>query len=198
MKQQFRKVFFILSLTMIAFFFNSSLVSADCDDVYCMTPVNGDFSAAGCPAGRPNFEGTCQFERFFMTVDGICCSDIPPATPTPTIDIGAGTNLPAVNSATLDALNPFEIGESEKKDRLSTPGGIISELLSYAFPIAGFILFLMLVFGGFKMLTGATNSKSIEEGKQMITSAIFGFILLFASYWIIQLIQLIFNINILF
>ena len=55
----------------------------------------------------------------------------------------------------------------------------------------------MLVFGGFQMLMGAANSKSLEEGKQRVTSAILGFIILFASYWIIQLIELIFHLNIL-
>lgn len=101
-----------------------------------------------------------------------------------------------VTSNTLNTLNPLSSSTSEED--LSTPGGIISKLLkSFIFPIAGIILFMMLLFGGFQMLTGATNSKSMEEGKTRITSAIIGFIILFAAYWIAQLLELIFGIRIL-
>ncbi len=96
----------------------------------------------------------------------------------------------------LDAVNPLQ-QFSSKADQLSTPGGIISELLRFALPAAGIILFLMLLFGGFQMLTGAGDSKSLEEGKKRITAAILGFFLLFAAYWIAQLVELIFGITIL-
>ena len=101
-----------------------------------------------------------------------------------------------VDKETLNSLNPLKLF-STKADQFSTPGGIISEVLKYAFPIAGTILFLMLIFAGVKMLTGATNSKNMDEGKQIIGTAIAGFIILFASYWIIQLIEVIFGIKIL-
>ena len=80
---------------------------------------------------------------------------------------------------------------------MSTPGGIISEILAYSFPIARVILFVMLIMAGFKMLTGASNSSSMEEGKKMISTAVIGFIILFAAYWIAQLIEIIFGIRIL-
>ena len=101
-----------------------------------------------------------------------------------------------VDKETLNSLNPLKLF-STKADQFSTPGGIISEVLKYAFPIAGTILFLMLIFAGVKMLTGATNSKNMDEGKQIIGTAIAGFIILFASSWIIQFIEVIFGIKIL-
>lgn len=101
-----------------------------------------------------------------------------------------------VTDETLNNLNPLLIGGGDPT--LSTPGGIISKALkSFIFPIAGAILFVILILGGFQMLAGANNSKSLEEGKQRITSAIIGFILLFAAYWITQLLELIFGIRIL-
>lgn len=100
-----------------------------------------------------------------------------------------------VNKDLLNSLNP--LSSSDKFEKLSTPAGIINQFLKYAFPLAGMILFLMLVFGGFQMLIGASNSKSTEEAKQRITSAILGFLLLFAAYWIVQLVQIIFGIRIL-
>jgi hypothetical protein len=101
-----------------------------------------------------------------------------------------------VTGETLSSLNPLAIGGSSLD--LSTPGKIISRALgSFVFPIAGIILFVVLVLGGFQMLTGAASSKGMEEGKQKITSAILGFIILFAAYWIAQLLELIFGISIL-
>lgn len=109
-----------------------------------------------------------------------------------------------VTSSDFDAFNPLKIGQnstggtgSNLATDLSTPGGIISRLLDFAFPLAGLILFVMLVWGGFEMVYGANNtSKAIEAGKNRITTALIGFILLFASYWIMQLVEVILGITI--
>lgn len=101
-----------------------------------------------------------------------------------------------VTDELLDQLNPIKIAGGSND--LSTPGGIISRALTgFVFPIAGLILFIQLLLGGFQMLTGAANSKSIDEGKGKITAATIGFIILFAAYWIAQLLELIFGIRIL-
>jgi hypothetical protein len=80
--------------------------------------------------------------------------------------------------------------------RFLTPGGIISTAMPYLFGLAGTILFVMIVWGGIEIMMGASSAKSAESGKNKITSAIIGFILLFASFWIGQIIQIIFGINI--
>lgn len=76
-------------------------------------------------------------------------------------------------------------------------GGITSIILPYVLTIAGLILFGMLVMGGFTMLTGAADKHAQETGKGQITSALFGFLIIFLSYWIAQILQVIFQINIL-
>lgn len=76
-----------------------------------------------------------------------------------------------------------------------TPGAIVTRVLPYLYVLAGFILFIMIIWGGFEMLTGATDPKSQEAGKQRITAALIGFVLLFVSYWIAQIIQFMFNIR---
>ena len=106
---------------------------------------------------------------------------------------------------TFNALNPLNIaagrpGESARSpffNQLQTPGGVLSRVLVFAFPIAGIILFLMIVWGGFEMVTGATNAKSMDAGKQRITAAVIGFILLFSSYWLMQIIETVFGLAIL-
>jgi hypothetical protein len=49
----------------------------------------------------------------------------------------------------------------------------------------------LLVGGGFMMIAGAGNSdpKSSAQGKQAVTYAIAGFLIVFCAYWIIALIQ---------
>lgn len=112
------------------------------------------------------------------------------------------------NSATLNifaaptsedfaALNPMTIADSPYVDDFSSPAGIINRALLFAFPLAGLILFVMIVWGGLEMITGATNKKSMDQAKQRITAALIGFGLLFASFWIIQIIEYIFSISIL-
>ena len=108
-----------------------------------------------------------------------------------------------VTDATFDTLNPLRIGNTGRgnaddpnPEDLTTPAAIISRFFTYAFPISGLILFVMLVWGGFETLSGAATQQSVDNGKQRITAAIFGFVLLFSSYWIAQIIQSIFKINI--
>ena len=76
-------------------------------------------------------------------------------------------------------------------------GGIINSFLPTLLSIAGLILFGMLVMGGFTMLAGAADKESQEKGKKMITSSLFGFFVIFLAYWIAQILQVIFKVNIL-
>lgn len=75
-------------------------------------------------------------------------------------------------------------------------GTIVGTLLPYLLTIAGLILFGMLIAGGFTMLSGAANKESQENGKKMITSAFTGFVIIFLAYWIAQILQVIFQVNI--
>ncbi len=75
-------------------------------------------------------------------------------------------------------------------------GSIISVFLPYLLTLAGIILFGMLIFGGFTMLTGAAEKDAAEKGKSMITNAVIGFIVIFAAYWIAQILQVIFKVSI--
>ncbi len=75
-------------------------------------------------------------------------------------------------------------------------GGIISKLLPTLLTLAGIILFGMLVSGGFTMLAGAADKESQEKGKKTITSALIGFAVIFLAFWIAQILQVIFKIDI--
>lgn len=102
-----------------------------------------------------------------------------------------------LTSETFDALNPLVISGSPNAAELSTPGGIVTRALNFLFPLTGLILFLLISWGGFEILISSADSKGMEAGKNRVTAAIVGFILLFCSYWLAQIVELVFGIIIL-
>ena len=74
-----------------------------------------------------------------------------------------------------------------------TFGEILATILPYVFSIAGIILFIVLLMGGFSLLTSAGSPDNVEKGKKMITSAIIGFVIIFISYWLMQILQIVFG-----
>lgn len=148
-----------------------------------------------------------------------CCNDVfgcgliptptpRPLGPTPTPIPSGGIRNPfdPPDNATFDALNPLQFGggdtvaqtqPSAYVSQLQDPGSIISRALKFAFPLGGLILFLMIVWGGFEMMVGAPSGKSIDAGRQRVTAALVGFLILFASYWLMQIIEVVFGIAVL-
>ncbi len=121
-------------------------------------------------------------------------------------DDGAINPVEPPTNETFDLFNPLKIagGEnldevvaSEHAEQLSTPGGIVSRLLQFIFPLAGLMLFVMIVWGGFEIMSGAGDKNKIQAGKTRITSAIVGFLILFSSYWLTQVIEVVFGIVVL-
>jgi len=80
--------------------------------------------------------------------------------------------------------------------RFTTLSSLITVALPYLFSIAGLILFAYLVWGGFDYLTSMGDPKKAEAGKNKITYAVLGFIIIFASYWLVQIISRLFNLGI--
>ncbi len=74
---------------------------------------------------------------------------------------------------------------------------IINSIFPYLFIIAGLLLLFYLIAGGFQMMIAANDEKGLAEAKGKITNALAGFLLLFISYWLVQIIEVIFGIKIL-
>ena len=79
-------------------------------------------------------------------------------------------------------------------DVYNTPAFIVNLLISNLFIIAGIILFLMIIVAGFKFISG--GKKGAEDAKNIVQTALIGFIVMFAAYWIIQIVALLTGINI--
>lgn len=105
--------------------------------------------------------------------------------------------LTELTPESFNDLNPLIIAGSPVAAELASPGGVVSRLLNFLFPMAGLILFLLISWGGFEILISSADQKGMEAGKNRVTAAIIGFILLFSTYWMAQLAELIFRIKIL-
>lgn len=73
---------------------------------------------------------------------------------------------------------------------LSGVGESVSLFLNIAFVLAGLILLFFFILGGIGMISsaGQDNPQKAEQSKKTLTSAIIGFVVVFASYWIVKLI----------
>lgn len=78
-----------------------------------------------------------------------------------------------------------------------TISDIINALIPYVFGIVGFLLILFLVWGGFDWMTSGGNQEKIQKAKAKISGALIGFLIIFASYWVIQILEIIFGLQIL-
>jgi hypothetical protein len=80
---------------------------------------------------------------------------------------------------------------------VSGPFQLISFILPNVFILAGIILFIYLVAGGFILVTSGGNVSNAQQGQQIILNAIIGFVIILMSYWIIQIIEIITGVNLL-
>lgn len=78
-------------------------------------------------------------------------------------------------------------------------GRLVGTLLSNAHIVAGVLLLIFILLGGFGMLAsaGSSDAQKAAQAKAAVTWATLGFLIIFASYWIIQLVQLITGVQIL-
>jgi len=76
-------------------------------------------------------------------------------------------------------------------------GDIVSRLLIYIFPLAGIATFIYLLIGGFGYLTAAGNEEAAKKAQGQITNALIGFLIIFLSYWIVQILEIILGVELL-
>lgn len=84
----------------------------------------------------------------------------------------------------------FEFGDA-------TLGDIVSALLPYIFVLAGLVLFFMLIIGGFGLMTAGGSPDKVKAAQGKITSAVIGFVIIFISYWLAKILEIILGITIL-
>ncbi len=114
-------------------------------------------------------------------------------------EINAQTTTPEENLLEVESV---EISLSDKmilkdgtpvKEVFNSTDDLINLIVKVVFVGAGTVLFVMIVMAGFSMIGG--DSKDKDKAKTTMTSAAIGFIVMFAAYWIMQIIQLLTGIK---
>jgi hypothetical protein len=90
----------------------------------------------------------------------------------------------------------FDIGEAFFGEsghfltELTGIGMLVSVFVSNAIVVAGIVLLFLLIFGGIGMMAGAggKNPQKLAQGRQAVTAAVIGFIIIITAYWIVWII----------
>lgn len=83
------------------------------------------------------------------------------------------------------------------KEVYNEPADLVNVIVSNVFVAAGIILFLMVIFAGFKFVM-SSQSAAKEDSKKIITGVVVGFLVMFSAYWIVQIVEIITGMEILF
>lgn len=117
------------------------------------------------------------------------CNDAPPIptpSPSPTPDPGSTYNPPNLPINTnLPIPNAVPISGPDGQG----PAGLIANFYSFAFWIAGFLAFVMIVYGGVRYTFSGGNHSEKEEAKEAIKQALIGLGLLLVAYLILRTIN---------
>jgi len=138
-------------------------------------PPGCSVSLYGCTSGYVYCPGTL-----------FCCPDLSYCTTvTPYITPPAG------------GIQPTPCKQGEPGEGIQTALGCIPTkdttqfvgwLLKFAIGIGGGIAFLLMIFGGFKIITSSGNPEAVKAGQELITSALMGLIFIIFSVFLLQLI----------
>jgi len=97
--------------------------------------------------------------------------------------------LPTYDSK--DYISPFKFKDADM-------GTVIGKVIGYVYIFAGFGLLLVLLMGGFAVMTSAGAPEKAKMGYDRITQGVTGFLLIFVSYLIVLVVQATFKVKIFF
>ncbi len=72
---------------------------------------------------------------------------------------------------------------------------VVNIVLVFIYPLAGILLFLFLVMGGYDYLLSGGNAEKVKAGQAKIASALIGFFLLITSYLAVRVIAYVFGLG---
>lgn len=110
---------------------------------------------------------------------------------------GGGHNF----EGTLCPSNPNDLDEVSgvmnffRLCELSLTNAVLSNLLNIVFIIAVIIALAFLIYGGIRWITSGGDKTKVEAARNTLVAALIGLVLVFLSYFIIQIIFSIFGID---
>lgn len=91
----------------------------------------------------------------------------------------------------------FGSGNVNQLSSVEGVGSLVTVFINGSLVVAGVIILFFLIAAGIGMISGAgqDDPQKMEQAKKTATSALIGFVIVFASYWIVQLLGEIIGIN---
>ncbi len=129
-----------------------------------------------------------------LTVGGLVAGWIKSTTivwaqPSPPCDPGAG----GINLGDCLRLSDDSLVSSV----YNNPATLVNLLARNLFVVAGVFLFGMMLVAGLKIIaSGKGGKQGLDEAKTMLTSVAIGFAIMFAAYWIVQIVKILTGANI--
>ena len=78
--------------------------------------------------------------------------------------------------------------------------GTIADLTNLLVPIAvtgaGIVLFIMFIYAGFMYMSSEGNAEKLKKAQSLLMMSLIGFALVIGSFVIVQLLRVVFNLNI--
>ena len=175
------KKVFVFSLV-FTFFLLSSLLSPRVTKAQNCTANTSDGAPCACLCGDDTHPTNDTCSGYWSNCSGGC-------TCTP----NESTEGNAVNWNSLFGAIQHEPDPAIDM-RSATLGSLTNRLIPYIFAIAGFLLLIYLIIGGFSYMTSGGNPKTMAAAQQKITYAVLGFVIIFLAYWIVIIVGRILNI----
>jgi len=75
-------------------------------------------------------------------------------------------------------------------------GALISVFVPVVLSLTGLLFFGYLIMGGLKYISAGGDDKAIGEAKKILTNAILGFLLVFAAFWLVRIVESVLHIDI--
>jgi len=69
-------------------------------------------------------------------------------------------------------------------------GSIISQILPFIYVGAGLLLLVTLIMGGITLMTAAGDQNKMKSGYGQLTAGLIGFIIIFVSFFVAQILQI--------
>jgi len=165
-----------------------------CDVAACEGPPGPAFDS--CP--KPTHPYACYVPNSETGVSDLTCCP----TQTQCENFIAAIASPSPGGLQAKKICEFAGDQQEECEKCRTAGGILTplgciktniqdfirQLLTIAISIGGGIAFIMIVYGGFTLMTSAGNPERLTSGKEIITSAIAGLLLIIFSVVILKII----------
>ncbi|MFH0749904.1 MAG: pilin [Candidatus Gottesmanbacteria bacterium] len=156
--------------------------------------VYGDpFKFTGCP---PTIAGSnIDYSSYIHLCPGSsykCCTSKAGCPNTPTQPASAGYVCNTFISPQKEACDDCMKAEKKVWTAIgcidASPSGIINTFLPFGIGIAGGIAFLLILFGALQIMMSAGNPEKLNAGKELISAAITGLLLIIFSIFLLQLI----------